>query len=143
MHLCRDGEPPASLPRCAFKIQTHQWTLGDSEIDEIFRIFRYRFLFSLRLIWLYSTLGTPDEKTWPGVSELPDFKSTFPKWKPQDLREHASKLNDMGINLLEVLLEHRYIVLTLQQLLAYNPAARISAKKALCHPFFNDALGDQ
>ena len=59
------------------------------------------------------------------------------------MREHASKLNDMGINLLEVLLEHRYIVLTLQQLLAYNPAARISAKKALCHPFFNDALGDQ
>jgi len=31
---------------------------GDSEIDELMKIFR--------------TLGTPDETTWPGVSSLPD-----------------------------------------------------------------------
>lgn len=41
---------------------------GDSEIDQLFRIFR--------------TLGTPDEKTWPGVSKLPDFKPVFPRWEP-------------------------------------------------------------
>eukprot|EP01047_Picozoa_sp_COSAG01_P046712 COSAG01_NODE_4407_length_5056_cov_4.859794_7_plen_115_part_00 len=39
---------------------------GDSEIDELFKIFR--------------TLGTPTEAIWPGVSKLPDFKPTFPKW---------------------------------------------------------------
>ena len=39
---------------------------GDSEIDEIFRIFR--------------TLGTPTETTWPGVSDLPDYKPMFPQW---------------------------------------------------------------
>merc|ERR1719265_969519 len=39
---------------------------GDSEIDTIFKIFQ--------------KLGTPTEQTWPGVSELPDFKPTFPKW---------------------------------------------------------------
>jgi hypothetical protein len=33
---------------------------GDSEIDELFRVFRY--------------LGTPNEEVWPGVSNLPDFK---------------------------------------------------------------------
>jgi serine/threonine protein kinase len=33
---------------------------GDSEIDELFRIFR--------------VLGTPTEATWPGVSSLPDYK---------------------------------------------------------------------
>ena len=26
-------------------------------------------------------LGTPDEDTWPGVSNLPDFKPTFPQWR--------------------------------------------------------------
>lgn len=35
---------------------------GDSEIDQLFRIFRY--------------MGTPNESIWPGVSELPDFKVT-------------------------------------------------------------------
>ena len=38
---------------------------GDSEIDQLFRIFR--------------TLGTADEVSWPGVSKLPDL--WFPSWK--------------------------------------------------------------
>jgi len=40
---------------------------GDSEIDTAFKIFQ--------------KLGTPNETIWPGVSELPDFKATFPKWQ--------------------------------------------------------------
>ena len=40
---------------------------GDSEIDQLFKIFR--------------VLGTPTESTWPGVSQLPDFKDTFPQWQ--------------------------------------------------------------
>ena len=39
-------------------------------------------LFSCRI---FRTLGTPDESTWPGVTSLPDFKSSFPKWPPNDL----------------------------------------------------------
>ena len=46
---------------------------GDSEIDELFKIFR--------------TLGTPDEETWPGVSKLPDYKPTFPNCAPPAHRE--------------------------------------------------------
>ena len=46
---------------------------GDSEIDELFKIFR--------------TLGTPDEETWPGVSKLPDYKPTFPNCAPLAHRE--------------------------------------------------------
>lgn len=45
---------------------------GDSEIDELFRIFR--------------TLGTPDETSWPGVKRLPDFKDTFPKWQAKPVK---------------------------------------------------------
>ena len=44
---------------------------GDSEIDQLYRIFR--------------TLGTPDEKTWPGVSQLPDYKAKFPKWEKSNI----------------------------------------------------------
>ena len=33
---------------------------GDSEIDQLFRIFR--------------VLRTPTEEIWPGVTQLPDFK---------------------------------------------------------------------
>ena len=36
---------------------------GDSEIDQLFRIFR--------------VLKTPTEDLWPGVTQLPDFKVTF------------------------------------------------------------------
>ncbi|KAK9465663.1 kinase-like domain-containing protein [Lipomyces arxii] len=82
---------------------------GDSEIDEIFKIFRL--------------LGTPDEDVWPGVSQLPDFKTTFPQWSRKDLSKHISALDAEGLDLLE-------------SFLAYDPATRLSAKRALKHPYF-------
>ena len=39
---------------------------GDSEIDQLFRIFRL--------------LGTPDDSMWPGVTQLQDFNTSFPHW---------------------------------------------------------------
>lgn len=39
---------------------------GDSEIDQLYRIFR--------------TLGTPNESTWPGVKSLRGFKEHYPIW---------------------------------------------------------------
>lgn len=59
---------------------------GDSEIDQLFRIFR--------------TLGTPSEATWPGVSQLPDYQSSFPKWKR--LEEIVPRLGPEGKDLLLV-----------------------------------------
>ncbi|KAF9097115.1 Cyclin-dependent kinase 3 [Mortierella sp. GBA35] len=82
---------------------------GDSEIDEMFKIFKI--------------LGTPNETVWPGVSELKDWNPEFPKWARKDLREQVPGLNDEGLDLLE-------------QMIDYNPARRISAKRALLHPFF-------
>ncbi|KAK9462003.1 kinase-like domain-containing protein [Lipomyces oligophaga] len=82
---------------------------GDSEIDEIFKIFR--------------SLGTPDEDVWPGVSLLPDFKTTFPQWSRKELAALIPTLDADGINMLE-------------QFLVYDPAGRISAKRALKHPYF-------
>ncbi|XP_035427527.1 cyclin-dependent kinase 2 isoform X2 [Cygnus atratus] len=84
---------------------------GDSEIDQLFRIFR--------------TLGTPDEAAWPGVTALPDYKPTFPRWARQDLGKLVPPLDEDGHKLLA-------------QMLHYDPNKRISAKAALRHPFFHD-----
>jgi len=51
---------------------------GDSEIDQLFRIFR--------------SLGTPDEEKWPGISRLPDYKPCFPRWERQELKDIVSPL---------------------------------------------------
>nr|GAT53491.1 Pkinase-domain-containing protein [Mycena chlorophos] len=84
---------------------------GDSEIDQIFKIFRI--------------LGTPNEECWPGVSNLSDFKSTFPQWSAQELAGVVNGLDSNGIELMTAML-------------TYNPAKRISAKRALIHPYFTD-----
>ena len=91
----------------------HPMFPGDSEIDEIFKIFR--------------VLGTPNETLWTGVSQLPDFKTNFPKWQPKQLREvvpQTDRLNDEGLDLVK-------------HMLLYTPQARITAKDALEHPYFN------
>jgi len=81
---------------------------GDSEIDQLYRIFRI--------------LGTPNERVWPGVSQLPEYKSTFPAWSPQNLASYVS---------------HDHTILDLlSKMLVYEPSRRISAKQALQHPYF-------
>ncbi|EIE22685.1 hypothetical protein WJX75_008026 [Coccomyxa subellipsoidea] len=98
---------------CIFAEMINQRPLfpGDSEIDEIFKIFR--------------TLGTPTEETWPGVHDLPDFKDSFPKWAPRKLEEVVPSLDPVGLNLLE-------------HMLRYEPNKRITARAALTHPYFAD-----
>lgn len=82
---------------------------GDSEIDQLFRIFR--------------TLTTPTEEDWPGVTSMPDYKPTFPSWKTNSLAQSVKHMDNTGLDLL-------------QEMLIYDPAQRISAKKALNHTYF-------
>uniref|UniRef100_A0A1I8B015 cyclin-dependent kinase n=1 Tax=Meloidogyne hapla TaxID=6305 RepID=A0A1I8B015_MELHA len=84
---------------------------GDSEIDQLFRIFQI--------------LGTPTSKIWAGVERFPDYKNNFPKWKRRDLRELVTILDEDGIELLK-------------QMLVYPPMDRITAKLALSHRFLRD-----
>ncbi|BGP55468.1 hypothetical protein JCM8202_001246 [Rhodotorula sphaerocarpa] len=88
---------------------------GDSEIDEIFRIFRL--------------LGTPNEDTWPGVTSLPDYKPTFPNWHPKVLEDHVPGSNSKSIELIE-------------GMLAYDPSRRMSAKAALKTDYFDAGAYD-
>ena len=48
------------------------------------------------------TLGTPTEATWPGVTKLPDFKETFPKWPSKGLAKTCPKMGADALDLLEV-----------------------------------------
>ncbi|KAF8246542.1 Pkinase-domain-containing protein [Wilcoxina mikolae CBS 423.85] len=82
---------------------------GDSEIDEIFKIFRL--------------LGTPDENIWPGVTSFPDYKSSFPQWARVETEKMVPNLEPSGLDLLDAML-------------IYDPAGRISAKQALQHEYF-------
>ncbi|KAI8846603.1 kinase-like domain-containing protein [Chytridium lagenaria] len=89
----------------------------DSEIDEIFKIFRL--------------LGTPSEEIWEGVSKLPDYKPSFPQWSGESLSKTVPKLGSdkNAIDLLKVI-----------SIADVQPALRISAKRALIHPYL--ATGD-
>ncbi|CAH2036680.1 unnamed protein product [Thlaspi arvense] len=83
---------------------------GDSELQQLLRIFRL--------------LGTPNEQVWPGVSTLKDWHE-YPQWKPMSLSTAVPNLEEAGLDLLSKMLE-------------YEPAKRISAKKAMEHPYFDD-----
>ena len=47
-------------------------------------------------------LGTPTDDMWPGVTELKDYKQTFPKWKKGNLADSVKNVNDHGLDLLAV-----------------------------------------
>jgi serine/threonine protein kinase len=62
---------------------------GDSEIGQIFKIFK--------------TMGTPTEETWQGITDLPEFKMSFPQWKVDgnaNLKKLCSNMDERGIDLL-------------------------------------------
>ncbi|CAM0947435.1 unnamed protein product [Alopecurus aequalis] len=98
---------------CIFAEMVNQKPLfpGDSEIDELFKIFRI--------------MGTPDEETWPGVASLPDYKSAFPKWPSVDLATVVPTLEPLGLDLLS-------------KMLCLDPSRRINARTALEHEYFKD-----
>ncbi|ENN76345.1 cyclin-dependent kinase 2 [Dendroctonus ponderosae] len=77
---------------------------GDSEIDQLYKIFK--------------VMGTPSEACWQGVTLLPDFKAAFPQWKRQNfqqiIRFHSAEEEHL-----------------LKSLLTYDPARRKTAKELL------------
>lgn len=85
---------------------------GDSEIDQLYKIFRQ--------------LGTPSENVWRGVNTLQDWNTAFPIWYKSDFSPTVlQNLEPSGLELLEMFL-------------AYDPKDRITVKESLHHPYFDD-----
>jgi negative regulator of PHO system len=84
---------------------------GTTNEDQLQRIFRL--------------LGTPSERSWPGISAFPEYKPNFQVHITQDLRLILPQVDPVGLNLLASMLQLR-------------PDMRISAESALRHPWFHD-----
>ena len=80
---------------------------GDSEIDEIFKIF--------------NVFGTPDHNS--SLFNCPFFNVEFPKFETKDPRSYLKNFNEVGIDLF-------------QKMMKLEPEKRITAKNALNHEFF-------
>ena len=89
---------------------------GTTNDDQIVRIFRI--------------MGTPTERTWPGITNFPEYKPTFQLYATQDIRAILPQIDHLGIDLLN-------------RMLVLRPENRISAHEALQHPWFSDLLMQQ
>lgn len=80
----------------------------------------------LQKIW--NVLGVPSEETWPGVSELPNYK---PEWflpcQPQLFRNVWKRLSQLPYKTEDLV----------QLMLRPIPRDRLSAQDALQHPYFS------
>lgn len=85
---------------------------GTSEKSQLDTIFRH--------------LGTPNESTFPGITQLPEWKADFPLYSaPSSVVVLVPNIDDDGADLLTALL-------------TYDPAHRITAQDARRHRYFND-----
>ncbi|RWS29291.1 cyclin-dependent kinase 11-like protein [Leptotrombidium deliense] len=86
---------------------------GKSEIDQ--------------LNLLFKDLGTPNEKIWPGYTELPLVKKVHFQEHPYNnlQKRFTSKFTSVGFSLIN-------------RLLTYCPVRRISAEDALKHEYFKE-----
>lgn len=79
---------------------------GDCEIGQLFKIFQI--------------MGTPNEDSWPNISKLPDYKSSFPQWKAKYIEDLFPNLDKEGLDLMD-------------KLLTMDPEKRITIREAIEH----------
>jgi negative regulator of PHO system len=83
-------------------------TTNDDQLQKIFRL-----------------MGTPSERSWPGISQFPEYKPNFHNFATQSLHAILPQVDALGLDLLSKMLQLR-------------PEMRISASEALRHAWFQD-----
>lgn len=84
---------------------------GTTNEDQLHKIFRL--------------MGTPSERSWPGISNFPEYRNNFPVYATQDLRQIVPQVDQVGMSLMLSMLHLR-------------PEMRITAAQALQHQWFYD-----
>ena len=74
---------------------------------------------------IFRLMGTPSERSWPGISQFPEYKSNFPIYATQDLRIILPQVDVVALDLLNRMLQLR-------------PEVRVTAADALTHRWFGD-----
>ena len=74
---------------------------------------------------IFRLMGTPSERSWPGISQFPEYKPSGQNFFTQDLRIILPHMDPAALDLL-------------QRMLQLRPEMRVSAQEALNHPWFRD-----
>ncbi|KAG7290829.1 negative regulator of the PHO system [Staphylotrichum longicolle] len=83
-----------------------------------------------QIIRIFRIMGTPTERTWPGLTQFPEYKTTWQMYATQPLSSILPQIDALGIDLL-------------QRMLQLRPELRISAAEALTHQWFSDLMVGQ
>lgn len=84
---------------------------GDTELNQLYKIFE--------------VLTTPTDIVWPEMSDLPEYKDSFPRWTRNTLETTMGDCDPLAVDLLAKCFQ-------------YDPNRRIDALNALQHPYFHD-----
>jgi len=84
---------------------------GNTDQDQLQRIFKL--------------LGTPNEKMWPTITELPDWKTDFTQYEGQAWSALVPQLETSGVELMA-------------KMLMYDPQQRVAGKVAIDDEYFRD-----
>uniref|UniRef100_A0A182J970 Uncharacterized protein n=1 Tax=Anopheles atroparvus TaxID=41427 RepID=A0A182J970_ANOAO len=84
----------------------------------------------VQLLSIFSMLGTPTDPTWPGVTALPHYQRSFPRWAENTLEHAVANIDETGLDLLKKCLQCK-------------PDARITANEMLNHKYFEGLKKNQ
>jgi len=85
-----------------------------------------------QLVKIFKIMGTPTRAEWPGIVDLPEYKTveTYPRYEGKKLKAVLPRLSKTGLDLIE-------------RMLQADPQKRITAKDAMRHAYFADLAGAQ